>query len=408
MAIPDSSYFSTWDVTSRTEKQVLDAKLWGIMQPKTPALDLITKGPELDTTYYEWEYRQPDVKIVTSTDESGKFLNNTTETDLRVKTAAEYALLTPGTVLFDRTQGLGLGSLKKVELVRVTAQADDTNFEVTVVRDYGLATNGSTVGTGAAHSALASWEILYHPRQEGSSPEIDRHKPFLIASNRTVTEDFYLTISGSQKKRAMNNIAAGQQMAIQWEDRMAGAFRRIESTLFYGTLEKTTPGGESGYIRQMKGAYDFIVASGGNVTVGDGSALVPGDLDDAFAQIYADSGDPEDPYVIFCGPTKAQRVSHWGEDRIRMTQGDRQYGRIITSFMSDLGFTAQVVPTMQVHPDDIFIINTRKWLYLPYRPWFKKAPEQLADAEVQRAITEFTCQMVDPLTAHAALTNVGG
>jgi hypothetical protein len=403
MAIPDSSYFSSWDVTSRTEKQVLDAKLWGIMQPKVPALDLITKGPETDATYYEWEYRQPDVKTVTAVSTSEKFLNGTAETVLRVSSAAEYALLTPGTVIFDKAQGLGIGSLKKVELVRVTAQSDDTNKEVTVVRDYG----NSNGGTGAAHAASATWEILYHPRQEGSSPEIDRHKPFLIASNRTVTEDFYLTISGTQKKRAMNNIGAGQQMAIQWEDRMAGAFRRIESTLFYGTLEKTTPGGEAGYIRQMQGLYDFLGVSGGNVTVGDGSTLVPGDLDDAFAQIYADNGDPEDPYVVFCAPAKAQRVSHWGEDRIRMTQGDRQYGRIITSFMSDLGFTAQIVPTMQAHSNDIFIVNTRKWLYLPYRPWFKKAPEQLADAEVQRAITEFTSQVVDPTTAHALLTNVG-
>lgn len=410
MAIPSSSYFSTFDVTERTEKQVLDAKLWGIMQPKVPVLDLISKGEEINTIRYEWEGRVPDVKYVTADGSTGALGTATTDVTLNLA-SGQTALgkIEIGTVLRDIATAkqvtaaaagvLGLG-YKLGELVQVTAISTDA---LTVTRDVAnFRGSGTTV---PAHSAGATWEIMWTPRQEGSAAGSDMFQPLSIMENWTVTQDFYLTISGSQAKRAMNNLNASAQMAMEYEDRLMGAARRIESALIYGFKMPSTPQGSDSVIREMSGLFTFLCGPGGNVDYTT-TVLTPAALNAGFKMILNDGGDPDDPYIILCNPDQAQVISAFGEDKVRVERTDQQYGRFITSYRSDLGFVAQVVSAVGCHKSDVAIVNTRKWRYLPYRPWFKKAPEQLYDAEVQRAITEFTSQVIDPLTAHAAFTTL--
>ena len=408
MAIPSSSYFASWDITTRTEKQVLDAKIWGIMQPKVPVLDLISKGSEIDGIRYEWEGRKPDVKYVTADGSTGNLTNATSGVTLNLATGeAARGKIEIGTILRDTATGtqvtaaaegvLGVGA-KLGELVQVTALTGDA---LTIVRDVAnFRGSGTTVPT---HAVGATWEVMWTPRQEGSAEGLDMMQNLTILENWTVTMDFYLTITGSQKKRAMNNMNAASQIAMNYEDRMLGAARRIESALLYGFKMPSTPQGSDSVIREMAGLYAFLCGPGGNVDYTT-TSLTPAALNSAFKMILNDGGDPDDPYIIVCNPDQSQVISGFGEDKVRVQRTDKQYGRQITSFMSDLGFEAQIVPAVGNHKSDLAIVNTRKWGFLPYRPWFKKAPEVLYDAEVQRAITEFTSQVIDPLTAHAAFT----
>ena len=398
MAIPVSAYFSTFDVTSRTEKQVLDAKLWGIMQPKVPALDLISKGSEIDSTRLEWEYRKPDVKYATAG--ASNYLGTTTATTFDLADAATFALMEVGTVLRDTAVGKGVGTHKSGELIMVTAIGTSPN--VTVKRNLAEPT-GSTADTGVAHAASAVWEIMYTPRQESSDAGKDMFLTLGIMENYTVTQDFYLTISGSQKKRAMNNLPAASQLQMQWEDRLMGAARRIESALFYGTKASTLAGSDT-VIRQMAGVQQAMSVAGSTMVDYTTTTLNAAALNKAFLNILKAGGDTSDPYVVFCSPEHGQTISAFGDSYIKIAQSERQYGHYITSFLSDLGYTAQIVPTVSVHQNDLFVLNTRKWTYFPYRPWFKKAPEIIQDGEVQRAITEFTSQLVDPTSAHFMFT----
>jgi hypothetical protein len=404
MAIPTSSYFSTFDITSRTEKQVLDQQIWAIMQPKVPVLDLISKGEEIDSIRYEWEYRKPDPKYVTADGSTGNLTNNSSTGTTLVLAAGEGAKVEVGTILRDTAQALVTAAdgttlatgAKMGELLQVTAVSTDS---LTVVRD--VANYRGTGTTVPTHAVSAVYEIMWTPRQESSAAGLDMFQTLGIMENWTVTQDFYLTISGSQAKRAMNNMNAAAQMTMQYEDRMLGAARRIESALLYGFKMPTTPQGSDSVIREMAGLFDFLARAGGNADYTT-TALTPAALNAAFKKIYVDGGDPEEPYAIICNPDQAQLISSFGEDKVRVERTDAQYGRYITSYKSDLGFVGQVVPAIGCHKSDLAIVNTRKWKYLPYRPWFKKAPEQLADGEVQRAITEFTSQVIDPLTAHAS------
>ena len=405
MAIPVSQYFSSFDVTSRTEKQVLDAQIWGIMQPKVPVLDLISKGSEIDSIRYEWEYRKPDAKYVTADGSTGNLTNNAS-TGVTLNVAAGEGLkVEVGTILRDTAQSLvsaadGTGILasgaKMGELIQVTAISTDA---LTVTRDVAnFRASGTVVPT---HAVSAVWEIMWTPRQESSAPGIDMTQTLGILENWTVTQDFYLTISGSQAKRAMNNLNAASQLSMQYEDRLMGAARRLESSLLYGFKMPTTPQGSDTVIREMQGLFTFLALAGGNADYTT-TSLTPAALNAAFKKILVDGGDESSPYAIICNPDQAQVIAAFGEDKVRVDRTDAQYGRVITSYKSDLGFVGQVVPAIGCHKSDLAIVNTSKWGMIPYRPWFKKAPEQLYDGEVQRAIIEFTSQVIDPLTAHAS------
>ncbi len=410
MAIPSSAYFSTWDITPKTDMEAFDRTIWGVMQPKNPVLDLISKGEQISNTVYDWYYRKPEAKYVVSINT----MNSSDTTVTISESDFNNAKIEVGTILRDTsptalvTAGTGgpLGSgFKLGELMQVTdiAGPSSGNYALTVTRDVGGF--AGTGGTVPSHAAGAVFEVMWTPKQEGSEPGPNRWQTLGHFLNYTVTVDFFLNISGSQLARAMKDANGRRQIELQYEDRMLDAARKIESALLYGAQNTVAPAGSDSAIRQMNGLFFYLLQPGGNVDF-TSTVLTPSVLNNLFKMIYNDGGDPNDPYIIICSPDQAQVISSFGEDKVRVERTDRQYGRYITSYLSDLGFVAQVVPTAQCHRSDLAIVNTRKWRYLPYRPWFKKAPEQLADAEVVRAITEFTCEVVDPLTAHAAVTTL--
>jgi len=245
---------------------------------------------------------------------------------------------------------------------------------------------------------------MWTPRQESSAAGRDMFQTLGIMENYTSTMDFYLTISGSQAKRAMNNLNAAAQLQMQYEDRLMGAARRIESALLYGYNDPNAAAGSDSYIRQMEGVQQAMSIAGSTVVDYTTTTLSAAALNTGFRKLLEAGADVDDPYIIVLSPSHAQTVSAFGDSFIKITQSERQYGHFITSYLSDLGFTAQIVPTVSCHQNDLFILNTRKWTYFPYRPWFRKAPEIIEDGKVERAITEFTSQLVDPTSAHFMFT----
>jgi hypothetical protein len=400
MAWPDPNPvpFAGWDVTSRTEKQVLDQTLWEMMMSKSALLEVISDGGSIPSTRYEWEYRQPNTYTVTASGTTDTNIDGSGTNQTLVVTDA--SLIEQGAILRNRTVATPIGTPAVNELLFVT---DVTSTTLTVKRDYA----NRNSGTGStAHTDTSVFDILYTPKQEGSSVGPNLWKAYGIAENYTATIDMYLTITGSQEKRAMN--LGNDQIAIQWEDRMLEKKNDIVNALLYGALGSYgngADGGSTGYIRNMKGLFHWITASGGNVDYTN-TTLTPALLNTAFKNIMDDGGDPSENYVILCNPLAQQEISTWGAELVRTTLDERRYGRMITSFMSDLGYTARIISDPLVFSTDLMIVNTRKFKRLTYRPWFKKEAPTLDDARYMRAITEFTCQVVDPLTAHAAFTKL--
>lgn len=390
--------YATWDITSRTEKQILDSTLWDMMMFKSRLLDRLPDGGKIDSTRYEWEYRQANSFVMTEANSGSTTVDTSTSGDTLVVTDASLCPI--GSIIRNKTKATPIGTPAVNEIMQVIDKSTNT---LTVKRDYANRNSGTGYGS---HALQDQYEILYVPRQEGSSPDVNLWKSYAIAENYTAIFDMYLMVTGSQEERAMN--LGNDQLAIQWEDRMLEMKNQLSNAFIYGALDSTgSTGGEGSpnFIRNMKGAFHFITAANGNVDYTT-TELTEAALNSRCKAILDDGGDPSDNYVFLCNPAQAQKIATFGADKVRVTLDERRAGRMVTSFLSDLGFTLEVVPDPVMFSTDALIINTRKWKRLTFRPWKKLEAPTLADARYVRALCELTMQVVDPLTAHAAFTKL--
>lgn len=410
MALPTAPSFASFDVTDRTQGRSVHSVLLDAMFAKSRFLEVMGAGGSIDQQRHEWISLAAPVQSVT--------IENTTETTIDGSadasnvyievSVADAAALKPGTLLQNITRATPIGTYQRNEIMEVTAVTAATGV-VTVARDAGAFNSG----TGSAVHAVGDvLRILYAPTQEGSvaSADPNTYSADSILENYTAIETMLMQLTGSQKARSMEVVDS--EVERQWARELINLKNRRVSKFLYGYNSSTAVGSDT-VIRNSKGILDFMVDNivSANPLVDYTSTALTYDVINAlFIKLFNNGADPSEPYKIVTSATTKDVISAWDADKVRTTIDNQQVGRELTMFKSSLGFMAEIIAEPMVQKNDIFIINPSKVMPQTFRPfenqeWGKGTPAPNGDDMwYRRTIGEETLQVIDPGTAHAAVT----
>lgn len=413
MALATAPSFASFDVTSRTEGRAVDSVLWDYMFAKSRLLEVIGTGPKINQQRYEWMNLGAPAITVTALNTTNTSIDSSNSgTGLEVS-AADAAKLMPGALLQNASRATEVDSAtyKDNEILQVTAVDYDTGI-CTIARNIAVPT-GSAGGTGCDHHGSTDvFRILAIPHQEGSVASLDpnSYKAQTILENYTAIQTVKLQVTGSQLARDMEVVAS--DMERQYSREMLNLKNQVASLVFYGFNSATAVGSDT-VIRMVKGVKDFvqdnIVAA--NALVDYTTTTLTADAINAlFLGLWNNGADPSEPYKIVTSGASGQVISSWENDKVRTTWQEGRVGRHITEFVSDLGFTAEVIVDPIISKSDLFLIQPEKIKLIPFRPWFKTewgldtSSPNGDDMYYTRVIGEHTLEVVDPGMAHAAIT----
>jgi hypothetical protein len=290
----------------------------------------------------------------------------------------------------------------------VTA-ADTATDIATVVRDCGAFNSGTG---SAAHTNTSVYRILETPLQEGSlaSADPNTYQADDILENYTSILAMKMQLTGSQKARAMEVVDS--EIERQWQVALDGFTNKRASMHLYGYNSSTAVGSDT-VIRESKGILDFMVDNivTTNPLIDYTSTVLTYEVINAlFIKLFNNGVRPSNKYKIICSAGSKDVIASWDADKVRTTIDNEQVGREITSFKSTLGFNAEIIAEPMVHKNDVFIIDPTKIQPMVFRPytkeqWGKGTPAPNGDDMwYQRTIGEETLMVIDPGTAHAAIT----
>ena len=380
---------------ANTFERDVDSKLWAALMAKSPILDKLAR-PQLKNFKFEWENDVAPARTFAGHGTPGDFITSA-GTGTTLEMAATNLFVEAGAIIRNVSRATTVGSYGQDELIEVVANDGDT---LTVVRDAGR----QAAGTGSsAHVTGDTFEVIYTPKEEGSSAGANRYTDVVLAENYANSVDFFLTVTGDQAQ--MRRIVAGDTIDNQFQKNLLNLQNQLEGMFFYGCLNNGANAGSIAYVKRTKGLDAWVGASGGNydITTKD---VTPEALDGLFAQIVEDKSDPSDPYVIACHPQNARKVSQFGIDKVRTTNEVTKWGRHIDTFKSDLGIEAEVIWSLNISKSDLFIIDMAK-VELPMWRAFEKAEWSYGDDGVdawrQCYLGAFGVKVVDGLYSHAKL-----
>lgn len=394
MAWPATDYTATYDKTANTFDRSVDPKLWAALQARSPLLDMV---PRFNVTNFKFEWETaaaPTRKFVCTSSSNGVEDGNGGYTAL---TLTGGTVIEEGTILRNCTRATPIGTYGADELLEVTA---NTAGALTVVRDVGRQNSG----TGStAHTLGDYFEIVYAPKEEGSSADRNKYTDVALAENYTNIVDFYLAVTGSQAET--KRLVGGDTLQAQFNECLRQLQNELEGMLLYGALNNGANAGSDSYVRRTKGLDSFLCASGANVDYST-KAVTEEALNAQVAAILEDATDPTDRFIIVCHPQNARVISTFGSDKVITSPEKTKWGRYIDTFRSDLGVDLDVIWSLNCTKSDLFIIDTSKIAFAIFRP-FQKATwtygDDGVDAWRQRYLGEVGVKVVDPLYSHAKL-----
>jgi hypothetical protein len=306
------------------------------------------------------------------------------------------------------------------EIMMVTANAGADGSDITVKRNYAQPVGSVTNQGSTAHTATSTYEILYSPKEEGSSPDENKYTDVSLVANYTSILDFYLTVTGSQL--ASNRLLPADSMQRQFDDRSTELRNEIESMLLYGALnpgsaaqgadtEANAWAGNDTYEHTTKGIQNFIAATGGNVDYTT-KAVTYDAINDILATIQSNGTDMMDNFILVAHPQNARQISGFGADKVMVQQTDKTWGRYITTLITDLGVSLDVVPCVNCCKSDLFILDTKKIAIADFRPFVKfewgidtSSPDG-TDAYKQRYLGELGVKVVDGTKSHGLISAI--
>ena len=411
MTIPSVTPFASWDKTSGTQGLSIDQKLWAALAAKHPILDMLER-PKVDEVKFSWETDVMPTRVYTGMDVATNMYDSATATALKLNGAGGD--IPVGSIMRNITRATPVTGATYLndELIEVTANDGATNATLTIQRNVGVPT-GSALGTGVASAVWADTdqvEVVYQPKQEGSSMEENKYADVAIVDNYVNTVDFYLTVSGDQK--ASRPMVAADSLANQTQKCMLNLANDIERMFFYGVINadsSTTyyPGADA-HIRRTKGLDQWVTATGGNVdyTTLDVTEKA---INDLVYNMHIAKTDLTDRFIIACHPYNARKFSAMGADKVVVGQELTKWGRYINSFVSDMGVTIPIIHTLNMSKSDLFIIDMDKVALPTFRP-FEVAEvtygDDGTDAWRQRYLTSLGVKCVNGLYSFGKLSGL--
>lgn len=412
MTWPDPSVNpASYDLDANsTQGRAVSDILWPMMVTRRRILAEIPIRPKIDQPLYEIMYEQTNPPYVLLTDVSGTTIegsNSGTGMVIHASTGSPD-LIRAGTVLRNRTRPTPIGTYFQNECLLVTSNTSGT---LEVVRDCFNANSG----TGStAHAATDEFEIVYTNIGEGSlgADQANHYKITNRIYNHVSGFGFKLQVTGDAFARGMWHVQ--DTLARQWSNRMLELENHLASAILYSGYQLSgDEGGSDSYLSWMRGVDDFVCASGANVDVTN-TTLHYDAVDNLFVSIVNDGGAETDSYIIVTAPRNVQTMSHWDDDKVRLTMDEKRTGRYINEFISTTGASAPVIVEPKCNPNDLFVINTSKWGLVPFRPFETweygrfTANETGDDIWNKRVLGKYTFEFVDATTAHAAMKRIGG
>ena len=411
MTIPSVTPFASFDKASGTQGLSIDQKLWAALAAKHPILDMLQR-PAVDEVKFSWETDVMPTRVYTGMDVATNLYDSATATSLKLNGAGSD--IPVGSILRNITRPTPVTSATYLndELIEVTANDGAANPTLTIQRNVGVP-SGSALGTGVAASVVADtdqWEVVYQPKQEGSSMEQNKYADVAIVDNYVNTLDFYLSITGDQK--ASRPMVAADSLANQTQKCLLNLANDIERMFFYGIINtdsSTTyyPGADA-HIRRTKGLDQWVSATGGNVdyTTLDVTEKA---INDLIYTIHTNKTDLTDRFIIACHPYNSRKFSAMGADKVVVGQELTKWGRYINSFVSDLGVTIPIIHSLNISKSDLFVIDMDKVALPTFRP-FEVAEVTYAvdgtDAWRQRYLTSLGVKVVNGLYSFGKLSGL--
>lgn len=402
----------SWDRTKTTEGRQVDSVLWPMLCAKSQMLDAVKYGSQIDEPKIEWVSAQTNGRTVTCSNTTDTTIDGSATNQVLVVTDASK--LEKGAILRNASVATPLGTYKVDEIMQVTGISGNT---LTLTRDYGR--NGATPGQGStAHVAGNTYEVLFTNKEEGSAAGVNLYKPTTVSYNYTSILDMNLVVSGTELAR--RPLVAADNIQRQYEDRMVELKNSVSSMIMYGasnygggTAESMTVFGDvagtDAYVRTTKGVLQALAQSGGNTDY-TSTAVTETGINNLFETILNNGCERVAPYKIFVHPKHMRTIAQWGADKVRIERTDKQWGRYVTSYVSDLGFEAEIIADPIIAKSNLFLLNMDKIEFIPFRPWQKlewgittSTPDG-TDAYKMRVLGEYTVKVVDPLKAHGCMT----
>ena len=398
MAWPSNSSTSSWDKTALTIGRSVDPILWPMLCAKSQLLDRVQK----DTTendYFEWESANTNARTFTAT--SATAASSSSGTGITV--AGGVSQVQVGAIIRNSSRATPIGTYLVDEIMQVTA---NSGTALTVTRDYAQQNAGSG---SSAHVGTDTFEVLYTPKEEGSSPNVNKYKDVSITGNYTNILDFYLTVTGTQLHS--KRMIAADNMARQFADRLVELTFDMESMAIYGALNNGANAGSTSYVRTTKGLVNFVAVAGGNVDYTTKDVTEDG-INTQMATLQTNGVDMTDPFLFVAHPTVCRKVSAFGADKVRVTQQETSYGRVIKSYETDLGVSIEICPTLACSTHDAFIVDAKKLFVMTLRPFqqfewgIDTGTPDGTDAYKQRYLGELGVKVVDGSKGHAYISSI--
>lgn len=262
-----------------------------------------------------------------------------------------------GTFTVESSAGWVVGDLFHIlgdsTVLRVAAVTDTTIVPAVVAK------NGSAIDF-QTYSAPNGGTLIFdsRPIQEGST---EGENMFLQSGQESnFTQIFRADIALTGTATAIGQYGNENNVAKQLEYATDSIIRRMNSALLFGVKTQrtaTVPGA-------LGGLYYFGTQEGGLARPQtDAPALSINKINQA-AQDITDAGGIPD--LILCGAGKAQEISAFMDNQVRLAREDQAVGRYVTQFVTSAGGNVLRVFVDPAVPDgDVWVCDTRGFALIP-------------------------------------------
>jgi hypothetical protein len=269
------------------------------------------------------------------------------------------------------------------ELMLVTNVVTNT---LTVVRSYG----GTTAEELADNKVI---NILGNAALEGADAATARFTN--RARKENYTQIFTATAEVSGTDLAARNLAIGDEMDYQKQERLRELLRDLENTVINGGQPVATPEGSDTVRRTMKGLIPFITTH--RYTTGQsgfpaGSALDEEKINYVLRKIWNASNGNID--LIVCGGFQKRKINGFLTSA-RSTQVENvKYKDMVNIYESDFGI-CRIVTTRWMPQDAVLLLDSSRIGVLPLsgRSFHFKPLASTGDYECGEVIGEYTLEM---------------
>ncbi len=271
--------------------------------------------------------------------------------------------------------------LGSTEVMQVTVVAGNV---LTIVRGY-----GSTIAENHDVTTNHNIQIIASPTQESLDRPADESRTRTRVTNNT--QIFQRGIQISHTMRSVLQAGVADEFTFQIARRMLEIERELDSSVILGIRNEAPAGGSDTVYRTMGGVIEFVSAAGGNINT-TVEELLPTVINAMVKQIWDDGGTPN--FILVSGKQK-QKISAFDQANRRSTYDSTIAGYVVDKFLSDLGFSLEVIVDPWV-PDDVVIVgDLSKIRVMPLRGDAMRAEELAKTGRSWNAqVTgQYTCEI---------------